>query len=258
MGGYTLPTPSTPGYTSFRGFTSCDCLAKWLPVFERLLVLEGYIKQSIDILQLTGDYAMSGGNHRAGGVFDIKQYDTRIVAIAREMGAPATWLRNMNYANGSPGNTHTHGVLTGCDHNWPAAYQIPAQRRGYNGMGQGWYGGQYLWGYGGKDPHPDPKTYRTWTQGIAWAEARIAYLEDEMSFTDTDRAELNSKLDKADGATLRNDLGWQNKTNAAAFAALTDLITKLTAKVDGVATGLSDLKTEVDAVKGEVEALPKA
>lgn len=248
MGGTTTPTPTTPGYTSFRGFTSCKCLAQWLPVFERLLVLKGYIKQSIDVLQLTGTYSLSGGTHQAGGVFDIKQYDTRIVAVAREMGAPATWLRNMNYADGSPGNTHTHGVLTGCEHNWPAAYQITAQRRGYDGMGQGWYGGQYLWGYGGKDPHPDPKTYRTWTQGIAWAKAEITILEDEMSFTDADRADLKATkalaaeaLDKADGATLRADTAWQNRTNAAAFAALTTAVQNLT-------TLVTDLKAEVDAL----------
>ena len=102
----------------------------------------------------------------------------RIVALAREMGAPATWLRNMNFADGSPGNTHTHGVLLGCDHNWPSNYQIIAQRRGYDGMGQGASGTPYSgqWGYGGKDPHPGPATYRTWQQGIAWAKAELAKL----------------------------------------------------------------------------------
>lgn len=181
MGGITLPTASTPGYGEFRGHVACDCLIKWLPVLERLLIAKGLIKQSIDILQLTGGYELSGGTHQAGGVFDLKQYDTRIVAVIREMGAPATWLRNMLYADGSPGNTHTHGVLSGCPHNWPAAYQITAQARGYDGMGKGTVSPYIgVWGYGGKDPHPDPSTYRTWTQGIAWAESQLATLEDDL------------------------------------------------------------------------------
>lgn len=215
-GGTPLPTPSTPGYTSFRGFTSCVCLAAWLPVLERLALAHGFIKEKLDILQLTGDYALSGGNHREGGVFDIKQYDTRIVALAREMGAPATWLRNMNYADGSPGNTHTHGVLTGCPHNTPAAYQITAQRRGYNGMGQGAPGTAYagMWGYGGKDPHPDPATYRTHTQGIAWANAQIVKLEDDM-YTDADRlTEKNRYIDL---------VARQNKILAAVGAEVVDV-----------------------------------
>lgn len=170
MGGSTLPTASTPGYTSLKHasgtFVTCVCLAKWLLVLERLALARGYIKYNLDILQLTGGNPLSGGTHTAGGVFDIKQFDKRIVADAREMGAPATWLRDMNFADGSPGNTHTHGVLSGCSHNWPARYQIDAQKAGKDGFG-------YM-GLKGTDPHPDPKVYRTWQQGIAWAEAEIA------------------------------------------------------------------------------------
>lgn len=184
MGGstYVLPTADTAGYSLYPGTSKvgCDCLIGWLRVFERLCLAHGYIKSNLDILQLTGDYAMSGGNHRAGGVFDIKQYDLRIVMLAREMGAPATWLRNMNYADGSPGNTHTHGVVH-CAHSWPADYQTTAQRRGYDGMGQGAAGTAYagMWGYGGKDPHPRPSVYRTPAEGIAWAEAEISRIEDD-------------------------------------------------------------------------------
>jgi len=177
VGGATLPTTSTPGYCEFRGFVACQCLAQWLPWLERLCLAHGYIKECLDILQCTGGYPLSGGTHIAGGTFDIKQYDPRIVGLAREMGAPATWMRDMPYADGSPGNTHTHGVLLGCDHNWPSAYQLTAQRRGYDGMSKA-ISGPYIgqWGYGSKDPHPAPQTYRTWQQGIAWAKTEIARL----------------------------------------------------------------------------------
>lgn len=175
-----LPTAYTAGYSLFRSEVGCDCLIEWLQLLERLCVLKGYIKYRLDILQLTGGYALSGGTHYAGGVFDIKQYDRRIVALAREMGAPATWMRDMPYADGSPGNTHTHGVLSGCPHNLPGRYQITAQARGYNGMGKGTvYPYVGVWGYGGKDSHADPVTYRSWSQGIAWAKAEIVRITAE-------------------------------------------------------------------------------
>jgi hypothetical protein len=117
------------------------------------------------------------------------------------MGAPAFWART---GAAWAGNEHAHGVLLGCPHNSPAAYQIAAQRAGYDGLGRattGRYAG--MWGYGGRDPHPAPDTYRTWEQGIAWAKTEIARLttpaptpapaapEDDM-FSDADRATLRS------------------------------------------------------------------
>ena len=171
-----LPTASTPGYTLFRGFVSCTCLAQWLPVYERLLLAHGLIKSSIDIWQLTGGAPASGGTHTQGGAWDLL-YETgpAYVALAREMGAPATWSRVI--AQGFA-KDHTHGVLLGCPHNSPAAYQLTAQRRGYNGLGQGAPGTQYagMWGYGHPDEYPPPTTYRTWQQGIAWALVEIAHL----------------------------------------------------------------------------------
>ena len=192
-----LPTAQTPGYTTYSGKVSCVCLAAWLPWLERLCLAHGYIRYRLDVLQLTGNYSLSGGTHAGGGVYDIKQYDARIVALAREMGAPATWMRNMLYADGSPGNTHTHGVLSGCPHNSQARYQITAQRDGYDGMG-------YM-GRKGPDQHPDPKVYRTWSQGITWAKAEIARvtgqnlidnLETIMALSDADKVWLTALVEK--------------------------------------------------------------
>ena len=52
--------------------------------------------------------------------------------------------------------------------------------------------------------------------------------EDDM-FTDADRALLQDTLKKADGGTIRADHTWQNKTNAANFAALTAAVEALAA-----------------------------
>ena len=174
MGGApALPTPNTPEYTVYvdaygKKWTACDCLAEWLGWLEKVFKARGLIKSNIDIWQLTGAAAASAGTHSKGGVFDLLYQTTDAhVAVAREMGAPATWRRVV-----TPTSTwrreHIHGVLTGCPHNSPAAYQITAQKAGYNGLGTN--------GRAGVDPHPDPKVYRTWQQGIEWAKAEIARL----------------------------------------------------------------------------------
>jgi hypothetical protein len=98
--------------------------------------------------------------------------------LAREMGAWATWPRS-NMPIGSNPNLHTHGVLAGCPHNYPARYQLTAVRAGYDGLGPT--------GRQGRDPLGPPKTYRTWSQGKAWADAEIYRIEDAM-YTDADRA----------------------------------------------------------------------
>lgn len=174
MGGASLPTASTPGYTTFRGFVSCECLAQWLPVYERLLKAKGLIKNSIDVWQLTGGAPASGGTHTKGGAYDLLyQTSPAHVAVAREMGSGA-WGRVV-----SQGFTkdHQHGCLYGCPHNGPALYQYTAMRNGFNGLGQatsGRFAG--MWGYGHPDEYPDPSAWRTWRQGIAWAEVEIARL----------------------------------------------------------------------------------
>jgi hypothetical protein len=167
-----LPTASTPGYTYFtdiygKRWVACVCLAQWLGVYQRLAIAKKLVTKGIDPWQLTGGAAASAGTHTQGGVFDLLYQTTDAhVALSREMGAPATWRRTV--AQGFA-RVHIHGVLTGCPHNSPARYQIDAQRAGYNGLGTN--------GRGGSDSHPDPSVYRTWNQGIAWAEAEILKLK---------------------------------------------------------------------------------
>lgn len=162
---------SYPEYTVwFRGKPACPCLAVWLPVFEAELIRRGVIRESIDIAQLIGGAAASGGTHSDGGAFDIWQHDPTTVWVARQMGA-ACWARTA--AQGF--DPHAHGVLRGCAHNNPARYQIYALDNGYNGLGSG--------GRGGSDDGPRPVPHRSWREGIAWAQAQ----EDDMKPEDFDR-----------------------------------------------------------------------
>ena len=144
---------------TFRGRTACKCLARWIPVFERECIELGYIKQSIDIYQLNGNATASAGTH-AGGAFDIKQIDPRIIKLAREMGA-VTWARRESQGFDLD---HAHGVLRGCPHNASARYQIAAADLDYNGLGKA--------GMGGPDDGPKVDSRRTYSMGISWAKKR--------------------------------------------------------------------------------------
>lgn len=148
---------------SFRGKPCCDCLAEWLPWYERVLLAKGIIRYSLDIYQLIGGVAASAGTHRTGGAFDVAQRSTAALRVARDMGADADWWRRISQGFDIE---HAHGVLRGCPHNSPARYQISAVDAGYNGLGSG--------GRGGRDDGPRPLSGRTWQQGIVWAKAYLA------------------------------------------------------------------------------------
>ena len=180
---------SLPTYTVwFRGFPACPCLAEWLPVFEQELKRRGIVSESIDIAQLIGDAAASGNTHALGGAFDIWQHDDTTVWVARQMGAPATWARTTgSFAN----NRHTHGVLSGCDHNGPARYQIT----------EVWAGGDGLVG-STPDPGPRPLVDRTWREGIAWARQQGEFTMDTeakaaFEAAANDRKRIEAKIDRA-------------------------------------------------------------
>ena len=143
---------------TFRGRPCCPCLARWLPAYELELLACKVIRVSLDVLQLIGNAPASAGVHSTGGAFDIAQTQDKAIAIARLMGADATWARLW------PDNVHTHGVLRGCPHNGPARYQIDAVDAGFDGTGTG--------GRGARDTGPRPLSGRTWQEGIAWHRAR--------------------------------------------------------------------------------------
>lgn len=159
-----MPADPYPAYTVwFRGKPACPCLAQWLPVYEKMLLQAKVIKSNLDIYQLIGGAAASGGTHALGGCFDTAQTSAKAISIAREMGA-ATWYRPYNW-DGRKGMAHTHGVLIGCPHNGPAAYQITAQRNGYNGLG-------YL-GQAARDTGSPKTITRDWREGVTWATKQL-------------------------------------------------------------------------------------
>lgn len=170
---------------TFRGLPACSCLVAWLPVYEAELQRRGALDGPLAIFQLIGGAAASGGTHATGGAFDITDLDDDGVDVwvARQMGAPATWARTRTQGF----VPHVHGVLRGCPHNRPAAYQIDAVEAGFNGLGSG--------GRGARDDGPRPIPTRDWRQGIAWAKEQ----GDDMPFTEEQlRAIIASELDKAE------------------------------------------------------------
>lgn len=194
---------------TFRGKPACECLAAWLPAYERVLLARGIIRESIDIMQLIGGAKASAGTHSAGGAYDIRQVSDAAIKIAREMGA-AAWHRTP--AQGFA--THQHGVLNGCPHNAPARYQIAALAAGYNGLGRA--------GRGGPDDGPAPRTLRTWTQGIAWAAtqtkekdmAGVPNFELRMIESNTREEEMLRAIGAKVGADIDGALERAEKTNA--------------------------------------------
>lgn len=145
----------------FRGLPACECLARWLPVYERELQETGNLVGDLRIFQLIGDAPASGPTHKPGGAYDVtdgtpSQAD---VLIGRQMGA-AEWLR----VPPAFSTVHRHGVLRGCPHNAGGRYQIGALDAGFNGLGTG--------GRGGKDDGPRDFEIRTWQEGIDWAKKR--------------------------------------------------------------------------------------
>lgn len=151
----------------FRGKPACACLAAWLPAYEAELRARGILSKTgtLHIYQLIGGAAASGGTHATGGAFDLLDLPGgEDLAVARQMGADATWSRPRNW-DGKNGIPHIHGVLTGCPHNGPARYQIDAVVRGGNGLGSG--------GMGAPDDGPLPLSHRTWQAGLKWRRDQI-------------------------------------------------------------------------------------
>jgi hypothetical protein len=159
----------------FRGKPCCDCLAEWLPWFEKVLLAKGIIRHSLDVYQLIGGASASAGTHRTGGAFDLGQFSWAALRVARDMGADADWDRLTSQGFSV---RHSHGVLRGCPHNGPARYQIVAVDDGYNGLG--------YQGRGGRDNGPRPLSHRSWEQGIVWAKqflAGVAPKPESITFT---------------------------------------------------------------------------
>ena len=143
---------------------ACPHMAQWWPVFTRLV--KDRFGVSLEILQAAGSYSKSGATHVEGTSIDWRTWRfalavvNGIVALAREMGARATWYRTK--AQGF--DPHVHMALD-CPCRSGADYQTAAVDAGYNGLGAG--------GRKGKDTHPAPSTRRDYKAGIAWANQQL-------------------------------------------------------------------------------------
>lgn len=125
----------------------------------------GYIKYGLDIFQTIGGAAKSGGTHLEGVCIDTAQISFEMVALAREMGADASWHRKKNW-DGKGGIVHCHINLRGIG-NVHAIYQYTSTKSGVdhgkNGLANG-----------AKDDGPKPLSKRTYKQGIDHAKALAA------------------------------------------------------------------------------------
>ena len=143
---------------------ACPHMAQWWPVFTALVKQRFGV--SLEILQAAGSYSKSGATHVEGTSIDWRTWRftlavvNGIVALAREMGARATWYRTK--AQGF--DPHVHMALD-CPCRSGADYQTAAVDAGYNGLGKN--------GRGGKDTHPAPSTRRDYKAGIAWATKQL-------------------------------------------------------------------------------------
>ena len=143
---------------------ACPHMAQWWPVFTALVKQRFGV--SLEILQAAGSYSRSGATHVEGTSVDWRTWRftpavvNGIVALAREMGARATWYRTK--AQGF--DPHVHMALD-CPCRSGADYQTAAVDAGYNGLGAR--------GRGGKDTHPAPSTRRDYKAGIAWATKQL-------------------------------------------------------------------------------------
>lgn len=152
--------------TSGKPAYGCPHLALWWPMFSRLQILRGRIRECLDVVQAYGFSTKSGTTHAHGTAVDTTQTLAGIVADAREAGARATWCRGAKW--GQPNmDDHIHLGLD-CPCASGSDYQIAAVDAGYDGLG---YRGE-----GGRDYHPAPKVRRDWAQGMAWMQAEIARL----------------------------------------------------------------------------------
>ena len=263
MGGITLPTADTPGYgvmpAKYGPDVGCYCQIQWWSAFRRLLLAKGMSVPTI--WQAVGGNESSAGTHSNGGATDWSGISKAHALLAREMGAAATWPRNWD------GNRHTHSVLTGCAHNAPARYQIDAVKARRDGLGSD--------GMAGPDPLPLPKVWRTWREGVAWAEAEIKRLqppppeEDIMASIDDLRKVVRAELRDYDflreiarfvltGYPFDHDQNADTPDAVLSYAQRETYLMAASAVAQTVAARKA-IESELDALRAEVDELhPKS
>ena len=146
----------------------------WLEAYQAEAIrrtkagMKGYIQYGLDIFQVIGGAAKSAGTHLVDPdsdeavCIDFGNTSYKMIALAREMGADATWHRKKNW-DGHGGMAHGHINIRGLKNRY-ANYQYNSTRSGVD------YGKNGL-ANGAKDDGPKPLSKRTYKQGIDHAKA---------------------------------------------------------------------------------------
>jgi len=225
-------------------------MKEFLTLAQRVAIKRGLIKMGLDVWQLTGGASASAGTHSQGGAFDLLVQTTDgWVKFFRDLGATASWRRTT--AQGFS-KVHLHGVLNGCPHNDPARYQVTAEKAGYDGLG-------YL-GRGGKDYHPAPNPYRTWTQGVTVMKAELAVAPTPTP-TPTPTGGFLMALTDAQQKALYDRVMGGIPAGSAYLRKNTDgTPTRVLDSADGnnLQQKIADLKAQLATLQAAVDALPKA
>lgn len=177
--------------------------AAWWRAFA--LLVHATLGLNLAIIQARGDYSGSGGTHSDGWAIDIRTRDfdrdtiARLVMLARRCGASATWYRTT--VGSGP---HIHLVVDAGDLYTASRYQTRAVRAGYNGLGR--------LGRSGRDTHPAPDRWRTYTEGLAYMATLLPKEENvNMPLTQDEWARLTT--------LVRNEIKYAHPQIADAVAA---------------------------------------
>lgn len=203
-----------PSYAvDFRGLPACPCQAEWIPAFEAHLrrTLSGF-QGTLSLAQLIGFFGGSGGTHAKGGASDFwvtGHMADLVVAEARQMGADPTWHRRAGW-DGPGSDEHVHCVLRGCPHlSESARVQVACVDRNDDGLA-----GDAL------DSGPRPLSYRTWREGIDWAEEQDMASQETIDAIAEAVAKRLLDVEKVDGqkkVSVRQSLN-QTRNDAAKAA----------------------------------------
>ena len=171
-------------------FKACACIRDSWPTINKLARLKGYIRQQIDVTQ--GSYSTSVNasalTHAGGGVLDVMVTGAKLDTLLEECGIAAY---ERTEADGfSP---HSHILWIGCPHlHDQAAAQVTSWRNLRNGLRSNTL----------DRDKTRPSPIRNWEQGLAWATAQLAQLEDDMAMTPTERAALVADIAEATRAKV--------------------------------------------------------
>jgi len=231
-------------------FTSCTCMAKWWPMFKRMLAHRGLPIPRVSQGSYSTSVSASASTHAGGGVIDMATTSQATDDLAETMGA-ASYIRTA--ADGF--TPHTHLILTGCPHlHRSAQRQVASWMDMRNAL---------------VSNRPDrdttrPPSWRTYAEGVEWARRQLTVTtspeEDEMTTEQMDQLAdkvaarvLGATIEIATGAdpkvkdtrlTFRNALGWLGRYTILGFR-----------DSRGSRVAIADVDTDLAAVAADLDAL---